>query len=48
MKSIYPHGIKNANKLPVQDLRAIAYFNRIIKNYLKMCRMLEETKPETE
>lgn len=23
----------------VQDLRALAYFNRIIKNYEKMCRI---------
>lgn len=31
--------IKNANKLPVGDLRKIARFNRIIKNYLMMLRI---------
>lgn len=28
--------IKNANKLPASDLRKIARFFRIIKNYLKI------------
>jgi hypothetical protein len=31
---------KGWNKLPVQDLRAIAHFNRIVLNYLKMDRIL--------
>ena len=39
---LYPHGIRGARKLPVQDLRAIAHFNRIIKNYLLMCHLLEK------
>lgn len=43
--------IKNAGKLPAQDLRQIARFNRIIKNYLKMCRIEQRednaTKPES-
>nr|DAH69488.1 MAG TPA: hypothetical protein [Caudoviricetes sp.] len=30
------------NKLPVQDLRAIAHFFKTIKNSLKMDRLLEE------
>lgn len=39
--------LKNANKLPVEDLRAIAHFNRIVKNWLKMekiARRNEEKK----
>lgn len=38
------HKIKNGNKLSVQDLRAIAYFNRIIMNYEKMLRTEKEMK----
>ena len=34
--------IKNANKLPTKDLRQIAWFNRIVMNYLKMCRIEKE------
>ena len=41
---LYPKGIKGANKLPVQDLREIAKFNRIVINYLKMDRILKEMK----
>lgn len=37
------YGQKSSVKLPkgttTQDLRTLAYFNRIIKNYLKMCRI---------
>ena len=36
--------IKNANKLPTEDLRAIAHFFRIVKNYLKMQRIIERNK----
>ena len=36
--------IKNARKLKVEDLRAIAAFNRIIINYLKMNKLIEQTK----
>lgn len=42
MKPLYSQGIKNANKLAVKDLRAIAHFNKIIKNYLMMCELLKE------
>lgn len=38
------HRIKNGNKLSVQDLRAIAHFNRIIMNYEKMLRIEKEMK----
>ena len=31
--------IKDANKLPVGDLRQIAHFFRIVKNYVKMKRI---------
>ena len=31
--------IKGANKLPVEDLREIAKFNRIVRNYLKMLKI---------
>ncbi len=31
--------IQNANKLPASDLRAIARFFRIVKNYEKMRRI---------
>lgn len=39
---LYPKGIKNANKLPVEDLRQIAKFNRIVKNSLMMDRLIEQ------
>ena len=38
--------IKNANKLPTEDLRAIAHFFRIIKNYLKMQRIDKKSKQQ--
>lgn len=36
--------IKNANRLPVEDLRQIAKFFEIVKNYIKMKRI--EKKPK--
>lgn len=39
---LYPKGIKDANKLPVEDLRQIAKFNRIVKNSLMMDRLIEQ------
>lgn len=36
MKALYDHPIKGARKLSLLDLRGIAHFNRIIRNYLKM------------
>ena len=40
---LYPNGIKWGKKKPsVEDLRAIAYFNRIVKNYLMMEKLLKE------
>lgn len=38
--------IKNARRLKVQDLRAIAYFNKVIINYLKMDRILKNSQDE--
>ena len=37
-------GVKRSslNKLPVEDLREIAHWHKIIKNYLKMDRLLKE------
>lgn len=34
-----PYKIKNVHKLPVEDLRGIAFFNRIILNYEKMLKI---------
>ena len=31
--------MKDLNKLPVEDLRVIARFNRIVKNYMKMLKI---------
>ena len=41
-------GVKRSrlNKLPVEDLRAIAHWHKVIKNYLKMDRILQEMKKE--
>ena len=40
---LYPNGIKWGKHRPtVEDLRAIAHFNRIVKNYLKMEKILKE------
>lgn len=36
---LYDKPIKGADKLPVSDLRQIARFNRIVKNYHKMLRI---------
>lgn len=36
---LYDKPIKGANKLPVEDLRQIARFNRIVMNYIKMGRI---------
>lgn len=41
---LYPKGIKGADKLPVEDLRQIARFNRIVKNSLRMDRIIEKSK----
>lgn len=41
---LYPKGIKGANKLPVEDLRQLAHFNKIVFNSIKMDRILEESK----
>lgn len=41
-----PKAIKGANKLPIQDLRQIANFYRVVKNYIKMCRIEERYKSE--
>ena len=30
-------------KYTIQDLQTIAAFNKIIKNYTRMCRLLEQT-----
>lgn len=38
--------IKNANKMPTEDLRAIAHFFRIVKNYLKMRRIDQKPKQQ--
>ena len=43
MENLYPRGIRGAKRLSVQDLRAIAHFNKVIKNYLKMCKLLKQT-----
>lgn len=37
---LYPKGIKGINKLPAEDLRQIAKFNRIVKNSLMMDRLI--------
>lgn len=34
---------RTRQKLTVQDLRSIAFFNRIIKNYFKMLRIESQT-----
>ena len=39
---LYPHGIKGANKLPTEDLRQLAKFNKVVMNSIKMDRMLNE------
>ena len=39
MKALYDRPIKGAKKLSLLDLRGIAHFNRIIRNYLKMCKI---------
>ena len=36
---LYDKPIKGANKHPVEDLRQIARFNRIVMNYIKMRRI---------
>ena len=36
--------IQNADKLPASDLRAIAHFFRIVKNYEKIQRIEERTQ----
>ena len=36
---------KNAKKLKVEDMKGLAHFNRIIKNYLKMLKI--ENKGQT-
>lgn len=33
---LYNNPIKGINRLPVEDLRQIARFNRIVKDYIKM------------
>ena len=33
---------KQLKKLPVKDWRIVAQFNKIIKNYLKMCKLKEK------
>ena len=33
---------KNKNRLTGEDLRQIANFNAIVRNYFKMCRLLKE------
>ena len=38
--------IRGLNKLPVRDLRHIAHFNRIIKNYEKMLVIERRHKEE--
>ena len=40
--------IKNANKLPVGDLRQIAGFFRIVKNYAKMLAIEKRAAGKTE
>lgn len=44
---LHLYGQKGLTELPsgttVQDLRSLAHFNRVIKNYLKM-RKIEKTK----
>lgn len=42
---LYNKPIRGTNRLPVEDLRQIARFNRIVKNYLKMCKIEKETTP---
>ena len=42
-----PIVIKGANKLPARDLRAIAYFFRIIKNYEKMLSIEKSNSKKT-
>mgnify|MGYP003595081723 FL=1 len=37
---------RKLNKLPVEDLREIAHWHKIIKNYLKMDRILKEMEKE--
>lgn len=41
---LYPGGIKNVRRLKVEDLRQIAAFNKIVKNYIRMCEMSESKK----
>jgi hypothetical protein len=39
MKPLYDRGIRYAKRLAIKDLKAIAHFNRIVKNYEKMCEI---------
>ena len=41
---LYDKPIKGANKLPVEDLRQIARFNRIVMNYIKMGRIEQKNR----
>lgn len=36
---LYDKPIKGINRLPLEDLRQIARFNRIVLNYKKMCEI---------
>ena len=37
-----PYFIKLPQDATTQDLRSLAHFNKIIKNYAKMCRIEKE------
>lgn len=37
-----PFFIKLPKNTTIQDLRALTHFNKIIKNYAKMCRIVKE------
>ena len=39
MISLYDRPIKGTKKLTVQDFREIARFNRIVLNYIKICKI---------
>lgn len=43
---LYDKPIKGANRIPVQDLRQLARFNGIVKNYIRMCIIEKRNRNE--
>lgn len=43
---LYDKPIKGVSRLPVHDLRQLARFNGIVKNYIKMCVIEKRNKNE--